>query len=59
MNIDGVVYRRLERAGQLKIPLNLALRRGDASAVVRLFLTHAKRTARSFNREKGNLSPRT
>src|SRR5262245_47401816 len=31
VSIDGVVYRRLKNAKELKIPLNLASRRGDAS----------------------------
>src|SRR5262245_19154213 len=53
MNIDGVVYRRLKQAEQLKIPLNLASRRGDASAVVRQFLKLAKRVARNFRAEEG------
>jgi DNA-binding transcriptional LysR family regulator len=42
LNIDGVVYRHLKGAGQPKAPLNLASRRGDASAVVRQFLKMAK-----------------
>jgi DNA-binding transcriptional LysR family regulator len=48
MNIDGVSYRRLTGVAQLKVPLNLASRRGDASAVVRQFLKLAKRTAREL-----------
>ena len=48
VNIDGVVYRRLKGATQLKIPLNLASRRGDPSAVVRQFLKLVKRTARDY-----------
>src|SRR5262249_2274346 len=43
MTIDGVVYRGLKRATQLKIPLNLASRRGDSSAVVAQFRKLAKR----------------
>ncbi len=53
MNIDGVVYRRLKRAKQLKIPLNLVSRRGDPSAVVTQFLKLAKRTARNFRADVG------
>jgi DNA-binding transcriptional LysR family regulator len=49
VNIDGVVYRRLKGATQLKIPLNLASRHGDTSAVVRQFLKLAKRTAKSYH----------
>jgi DNA-binding transcriptional LysR family regulator len=48
MNIDGVVYCRLRGAAQLKAPLNLASRRGDASAVIRQFLNLAKRTVKNF-----------
>ena len=52
-NIEGVVYRRLKRAKQLKIPLNLVSRRGDPSAVVTQFLKLAKRTARNFRVDVG------
>ena len=52
-NIEGVVYRRLKRAKQLKIPLNLVSRRGDSSAVVAQFLKLAKRTARNFRVDLG------
>ena len=45
MNIEGVVYRRLKGATQLKAPLVLASRRGDASAVVRHFRTLARQMA--------------
>jgi DNA-binding transcriptional LysR family regulator len=48
MNIEGVVYRRLKGVTQLKIPLDLVSRRGDASAVVRQFLKLAKQTAKNF-----------
>src|ERR1700704_2716920 len=51
--IEGVVYRRLKRAKQLKIPLNLVSRRGDPSAVVTQFLKLAKRTARNFRADGG------
>jgi len=51
--IEGVVYRRLKRAKQLKIPLNLVSRRGDPSAVVTQFLKLAKRTARNFRADVG------
>ena len=47
MNIEGVIYRRLRIASQLKTPLDLASRRGDASTVIRHFLKLAKRTARN------------
>ena len=52
-NIEGVVYRRLKSAKQLKIPLNLVSRRGDPSAVVAQFLKLAKRTARNFRVDAG------
>jgi DNA-binding transcriptional LysR family regulator len=50
MNIEGVTYRCLKGKGeaQLKVPLNLASRRGDASAVVRQFSTLVKKTAKHF-----------
>ena len=51
--IEGVVYRRLKRAKQLKIPLNLVSRRGDPSAVVTQFLKLAKRMARNFRADVG------
>jgi DNA-binding transcriptional LysR family regulator len=51
--IEGVVYRRLKRAKQLKIPLNLVSRRGDPSAVVTQFLKLAKRTAKNFRADVG------
>jgi len=53
MNIEGVVYRHLRGATQLMVPLNLASRRGDASAVVRQFLKFAKRTAKVFHLTQG------
>ena len=52
MNIEGVVFRRLKGAEQIKVPLNLASRRGDTSAVVRQFRMLAKRTARNFRLDK-------
>ena len=57
MNIDGVVYRHLKHAKQLKIPLNLASRRGDSSAVVAQFRKLAKRTARNFRADLGKALP--
>jgi DNA-binding transcriptional LysR family regulator len=48
MNIEGIVFRRLKGVAHLKVPLNLASRRGDTSAVVRQFLKLAKRTAKSY-----------
>jgi DNA-binding transcriptional LysR family regulator len=49
MNIDGVAYRRLKGAAQLKVPLVLVSRRGDPSTVVQQFRKLAKRIARSFH----------
>jgi DNA-binding transcriptional LysR family regulator len=48
MNMDGVAYRRLTGTVQPKAALNLASRRGDASGVVRQFLTLVKRAAKSL-----------
>jgi DNA-binding transcriptional LysR family regulator len=48
MNIEGVAFRRLKGVAHLKVPLNLASRRGENSAVVRQFLKLAKRTAKSY-----------
>jgi DNA-binding transcriptional LysR family regulator len=56
MNIEGVVFRQLKSATQIKTPLNLASRRGDASAVVRQFLKVAKLTTRSFRGGAGKSS---
>jgi DNA-binding transcriptional LysR family regulator len=53
MNIEGVIFRRLTGAGQIKVPLNIATRHGDPSAVVRQFLKMAKRAARNFRTEEG------
>lgn len=49
VNIDGVAFRRLKGATQLKAPLSLASRRGDSSPVVRQFLKLAKQTARNLH----------
>jgi DNA-binding transcriptional LysR family regulator len=53
MNVQGVTYRRLKGATQLRTPLRLASRRGDTSTVVRQFLKLAKRTARDRHPESG------
>jgi DNA-binding transcriptional LysR family regulator len=47
VKIEGVAFRRLKGATQLKAPLSLASRRGDPSSVVRQFLKSAKRTSRT------------
>jgi DNA-binding transcriptional LysR family regulator len=51
MNMDGVTYRRLR--GAALAPLNLASRRGDASAAVRRFLELVRRTAKDPAMEHG------
>jgi len=48
MNISGVVYRRLTGSPLLKVTLNLASRRGDASAVVRQFVSLVRRRAKDY-----------
>jgi DNA-binding transcriptional LysR family regulator len=48
MSIRGVVYRRLTGSPQLKVPLNLASRHGDTSAVVRQFVNLVRRRAESY-----------
>ncbi len=48
IKIEGVAYRRLKGAEQLKVPLELVSRRGDPSAVVREFRKLSRRTARNF-----------
>jgi DNA-binding transcriptional LysR family regulator len=55
MSIDGVAFRRLKGI-QPKAILNLASRRGDPSAIVRLFLNLVKREARTshVDREKAS-----
>ena len=53
MNMDGVAYRRLKGPAQPKAVLNLASRRGDASAVVRQFLSLVKRAAKNISATEG------
>jgi DNA-binding transcriptional LysR family regulator len=48
MNIDGVTYRRLKGSDQPILPLDLASRRGDPSAVVRHFLKLVRQAAKNF-----------
>ena len=52
MNIEGVAYRRLKGAAQLKVPIVLVSRRGDSSTVVRQFRRFAKRIAGSFTKPR-------
>ena len=51
LTMDGVTYRRLRGARQPKFVLNLASRRGDASAVIRHFLNLVKQAAKDFRGE--------
>jgi DNA-binding transcriptional LysR family regulator len=53
MQMDGVVYRRLEGDPQPRAPLLLATRRADTGAVVRRFLDLVKQMARTFPRTSG------
>ena len=48
MHIDGVTYRRLKGPDQPTLPLDLASRRGDPSAVVRHFLKLVRQAAKDF-----------
>jgi DNA-binding transcriptional LysR family regulator len=48
LNVEGVVFRQLKGVAQLKTPLNLATRRGDASTVVRNFRKLANLASRNF-----------
>jgi DNA-binding transcriptional LysR family regulator len=49
MNIRGVAYRRLTASTHLKVPVILASRRGDTSAVVRQFVGLVRRGAKSYS----------
>jgi len=49
IKMEGVAFRRLKGATQLRAPLSVASRRGDPSSVARQFLKLAKRTARVFH----------
>ena len=51
LKMEGVTFRPLKGAAQLKQPLSLASRRADSSPVVRQFLKLAKRTAANFRAE--------
>jgi DNA-binding transcriptional LysR family regulator len=53
MNIEGVAYRRLKGATQLKVPLALISRRGDPSTVIQQFRKLAKRIAKNFRSAEG------
>jgi DNA-binding transcriptional LysR family regulator len=48
MHLDGVTYRRLKGHNQPTLPLDLAWRRGDPSAVVAHFRNMVKRAAKDF-----------
>jgi DNA-binding transcriptional LysR family regulator len=47
INIEGVAFRRLKGAAQLKAPLSISSRRGDPSPVVRNFLNLARHMSKS------------
>ena len=49
INIEGVVYRRIRSVPKLKVPLNLASRRGDTSAVVRQLRMLARQNSEEFS----------
>jgi DNA-binding transcriptional LysR family regulator len=49
MHMEGVVYRRISGRTQPKALLNLASRRGDASTVVRQFISLVRKAARDFS----------
>jgi DNA-binding transcriptional LysR family regulator len=49
MQMDGLAYRRLKSPTALTVPLMLASRRGDPSAVVRHYLDLVKRAAKNFS----------
>jgi len=52
IKMDGLTFRRLKGAAQLKAPLSLASRRGDSSPAVRQFLKLAKRASTQFRTEQ-------
>jgi DNA-binding transcriptional LysR family regulator len=54
MHIDGVTYRHLKGSEQPTLPLDLASRRGDPSAVVRHFVTLVRQTAKDFQFDASN-----
>ncbi len=49
MQMDGLAYRRLKSPTPLTVPLMLASRRGDPSAVLRHYLDWVKRAAKNFS----------
>jgi DNA-binding transcriptional LysR family regulator len=49
IQMDGLVYRRLKEFTRPTVPLMLASRRGDPSAVVRHYLDLVKRAAKEFS----------
>ncbi len=51
LQMDGVVYRRLEEHSLLSAPLILACRRGDTAAAVRRFVELARSTAEQIDAE--------
>jgi DNA-binding transcriptional LysR family regulator len=55
IEIEGVAFRQLKGVAQLRSPLRLASRRGDASPVVRQFLKLTKQIARNFSRGRSEV----
>jgi DNA-binding transcriptional LysR family regulator len=55
MGMDGVTYRPLKGTLQPKAILNVAVRRGDSSPVVRQFLNLVKRAAKAFRVDPGTV----
>ena len=49
LRLDGVTYRPLKGPHQPKSTLNLALRRGEGSAVVRRFVEMVRKSAKAFS----------
>ena len=56
MQVDGVVYRRLNKSPLLTAPLLLATRRGDPSAVVRNFLALTKERKKTVHARRATNS---
>jgi DNA-binding transcriptional LysR family regulator len=51
VQMDGLAYRRLKSPTPLTVPLVLATRRGDPSAVVRRYLDLVKQAAKNFSED--------
>jgi DNA-binding transcriptional LysR family regulator len=53
LHMDGLTFRPIAGRPQIMAPLNLAFRRGEASAVVRRFIELARKSAKMFREDKG------